>query len=570
MKYDEFISHFQSRTGKTAKKTGSGHTACCPAHEDENPSLSMSEGTDGRILLKCFAGCPIETICSSLDLTVSDLFDQNLSNQQQPKKFTYSYKDETGREVYRKIRMEPGLAGKDKSFYAERTGDNGETIYNISGCRRVLYHLPEVMKAISDGIQVFLVEGEKDADKLMNHGLIATTAPESLKWSDEFNEMLKGADIVLLYDMDETGFKRKDLLCENLHNRVKRLRVVDLPGLEYCASHGSDVSDWLAKGNTTTQLLEIVAKTPDYAPAQPKEKIRVVSMDEFLNMQLPKRELILTPFLPTQGLCLLYAKRGVGKTHVALGIGYAVATGGTFLKWHAPKPRKVLYIDGEMPAIAMQERLRRASVAEDLKLPGPDFLRLITPDLQEGPMPDLSAKEGRDSIEKFIESSDLIIFDNISTLFRSGIENEAESWQPVQDWALELRRRGKSVLFIHHAAKGGQQRGTSKKEDILDTVILLKQPQGYRADEGACFEVIFEKTRHFAGEDAAGFQVQLHEQNDGLWKWEISETEADVEVSEVAEAVKEGLKIKEIIQKTGLTKSQVETRIKKAKNQGLI
>ena len=102
----------------------------------------------------------------------------------------------------------------------------------------------------------------------------------------------------------------------------------------------------------------------------------------------------------------------------------------------------------------------------------------MTQDLQGEPMPDLSTKGERAALEKFILDSDLII-DNISTLFRSGIENEAESWQPVQDWALELRRRGKSVLFIHHAGKGGQQRSTSKREDILDAVITLKQPEGY-------------------------------------------------------------------------------------------
>ena len=70
-------------------------------------------------------------------------------------------------------------------------------------------------------------------------------------------------------------------------------------------------------------------------------------------------------------------------------------------------------------------------------------------------MPDLSTKEGRVALEKFILDSDLIIIDNISTLFRTGVENEAESWQPVQDWALELRRRGKSVLFIHDVGKRG-------------------------------------------------------------------------------------------------------------------
>jgi hypothetical protein len=232
----------------------------------------------------------------------------------------------------------------------------------------------------------------------------------------------------------------------------------------------------------------------------------------------------------------------------------------------------VLYVDGEMPAAMMQERLRRMAVSEDSKLPAPDYFRLVTPDLQDGPIPDLSTPEGRAILKDLSEDSELIIIDNLSCLFRSGVENEAESWQPVQDWALEMRRNGKTIIFVHHAAKGGQQRGTSKREDILDVVITLKQPQGHRADQGACFEVSFEKTRHFAGSDAAPFKVQLVEQTDGLWNWEIGETSSDedLEVTAVAKAANEGLTIQEIRQRTGLTKSQVETRKDKPKKRGLI
>ena len=65
---------------------------------------------------------------------------------------------------------------------------------------------------------------------------------------------------------------------------------------------------------------------------------------------------------------------------------------------------------------------------------------------------------------------------------RTGRENEAEGWLPVQDWALGHRRAGRSVLFIHHAGKGGLQRGTSRREDVLDTVIGLRRPTDYSAD----------------------------------------------------------------------------------------
>lgn len=568
MKFNEFQEVLKLKTGKSLKKAGQGYMTCCPAHEDDNPSLSISESPD-KILLNCFAGCRIEAICSSLGLTVPDLFDKSRTEFRETSRIVYSYRDELDHEIYRKVRVEPGSNGKAKDFFCEHT-QNGQIIKNLKGCRKILYRLPELLKAISNDQTVFIVEGEKDVDKLYECGLTATTSIDSLSWPNEFTEILINADVVVLYDMDKTGFARRDLLCQKLKGRVKRLRVVTLPGLEYQESHGKDISDWLASGNTSIGLLEILAKTSEYITQEVKTKILAVTVDDFLKMELPEREMILTPFLPSQGLCLLYAKRGIGKTHVALGIAYAVSVGGKFLKWEALKPRKVLYIDGEMPGAAMQERLRRISLTEDKKSPAPDYLRLITPDLQDGPLPDLSTKEGRVLLEELIGDSELIIVDNLSSLFRTGIENEAESWQPVQDWALDMRRRGKSILFVHHAGKTGQQRGTSKREDILDVVVVLKQPQGYCNDQGACFEIHYEKTRHFAGSDASPFRVQLKEQLDGIWIWEISESDDDIEVNEVSELINAGLTIKEITDKTGLSKSQVETRKKRAKSRGLI
>jgi hypothetical protein len=49
--------------------------ARCPSHDDRNPSLSIGEGRDGRVLVRCWAGCPTEAVLSKLGLRMSDLFD---------------------------------------------------------------------------------------------------------------------------------------------------------------------------------------------------------------------------------------------------------------------------------------------------------------------------------------------------------------------------------------------------------------------------------------------------------------------------------------------------------------
>lgn len=485
---------------------------------------------------------------------------------------TYHYRDEYGNVLYSKIRVQSAIDSNQKQFYYEREID-GKKVQGLGSSRRVLYRLPELLLSIAAGNTIFLVEGEKDVETLRAQGLAATTSMTS--WLEEYTQVLHNANVVILYDNDKAGIKRRDLLCKALHERVKSLRVVDLPGLEYREKHGLDITDWLERGNTVDQLQILVNETPCYSPPEvPKSNTDTASpvlfaltCDELLAWDLPPREMLLLPFFPSQGLVMLVAKRGVGKTHIALGIACAVATGGTFLKWTAPTPKKVLYIDGEMPGVVMIERMRM--IIEMVgKNPGA-YLKTITPDRQDFVLPDLASAEGRKAFEPLIRDAELVIIDNISCLFRSGGENESESWQEVQEWALDLRRRGKSVLFVHHAGKSGAQRGTSKREDILDTVVMLRHAEGYKSHEGASFDVIFDKARHFTGNDARGFHACLCKEDDKS-RWQLSELSDDDEIKNVVTKKQSGATIAKIAEETGLTKSQVETRIKKGKESGLL
>ena len=108
-----------------------------------------------------------------------------------------------------------------------------------------------------------------------------------------------------------------------------------------------------------------------------------------------------------------------------------------------------------------------------------------------------------------LEGIDLLIIDNISTLATIGHDNDAKSWTPVQGWLLKLRRRGISVLIVHHAGKAGQQRGTSRREDVLDTVIALRHPSDYNPTEGARFNVHIDKARGAFGDVVKPFEAKL-------------------------------------------------------------
>src|SRR5262249_12498404 len=151
-------------------------------------------------------------------------------------------------------------------------------------------------------------------------------------------------------------------------------------------------------------------------------------------------------------------------------------------------------------------------------MPSDEYFRLITPDLQEFGIPDLSSEEGQAAVEALLSDGDLLVLDNLSTLCRGGKENEAQSWLPVQRWLLALRRRRLSVLSLHHASKGGAQRGTSRREDVLDTVIVLPPPDEYSPVDGAKFEVRFEKARTLCGEAAKPFEASMEiRDNAAIW-----------------------------------------------------
>ena len=301
----------------------------------------------------------------------------------------------------------------------------------------------------------------------------------------------------------------------------------------------------------TTENLEKLAVVPRHPPPP----LKAFNAAEFLSLKIPPREDILSPILQTQSLNMIYAPRGIGKTFTAMGIGYAIAAGGKFLRWEAPKPRRVLYLDGEMPASTMQTRLAEI-IKQSSKESAPEDFCIITPDMQEMGMPDISTSEGRAMVEPFIAERDFIIVDNLSTLARTGKENEGESWLPVQGWALDMRSRGKSVLFVHHAGKGGQQRGTSRKEDVLDLVMNLKRPEDYDPQNGARFEVHFEKARHLVGDAAKPFEASLTAAG-----WAMRSIE-DAELQKVLALKKEGMSVRDIAEETKISKSRVNRMVK--------
>ena len=241
MKAIDFLEHIDN-----VRRSGSGWTGRCPAHDDTRNSLGIAEGEDGRILIKCYAGCDMKKILAALELEDKALFpDDQQSRTSNRADIVYQYTDEHGVALFEVVRR-PG-----KQF-AQRKPDK---TWGIDGVRRVLYRLPEVLGAIKRGERVYIVEGEKDADNLCRHGLTATTCAggASAKWLHEYSQTLAGADVVIIPDNDEPGRKHAEKIHNALDGVAASVRVVELPGLP----PKGDVSDWLESGRTKEELLAL-------------------------------------------------------------------------------------------------------------------------------------------------------------------------------------------------------------------------------------------------------------------------------------------------------------------------
>jgi hypothetical protein len=319
--------------------------------------------------------------------------------------------------------------------------------------------------------------------------------------------------------------------------------------------------------------LDTVADAPPIAPdqspdggaaagcrAEPAgEGFVPLDLDELLALDIPERGMVLEPIIPEKGLALLYAMRGTGKTHVALGVAHAVATGTRFLNWHSPKPRRVLLVDGEMPAADLRDRLKTIVTGSGVAA-APGMLRVLAGDLRDDGIGNLARPQVQSSLERCLHGVELLILDNLASLIAGQRESDADSWTTMQQWLLRLRRRGVSVLVVHHAGKNGEQRGVSNREDLLDTSISLRRPSDYSPAEGARFEVHVAKGRGLRGAPALPFEAMLASRQD-MTAWTVKPIE-DVERTRVAALLADGLSIRDIAEETGIARSTVH-RLKK-------
>jgi len=326
------------------------HTACttkCPAHSDDTASLSVGPGEDQPVIFKCHAGCTFEEIMAAADIG----FDAIMAEQRDETaagdnvwtpagnaSHRYVYTDENGRPLFEVLRV-PKPGGK-KTFFQRRpdpTAPRGWA-WNLEGVERVLYRLPEIVRAKAEGATIFVVEGEKDVETLRRHGAYATTAPMgggTGKWLPSFTAALAGMKVIIIPDADATGrahgrYVREELLKAGCSVSVKEPRL----GCK-------DITDHINAGGTFDDLLEVRPEDSDPKISYGLDVLEVVK-------RIFRPATYIVPGVLAEGdRFLLTGFEGHGKSTLMREMAICIAAGIHPWNFASMDPQKVLFADGE-------------------------------------------------------------------------------------------------------------------------------------------------------------------------------------------------------------------------------
>ena len=259
MDFEAFLSKLDGVKGH-----GSQRSARCPAHEDKHQSLSVSQGSDKRILVKCQAGCSAHQVVSAMSLTMADLYSSKKETVHSPTVAVYRYCDADGELLAEKLRR------ADKSFTWRQPDKNNSHrwLYNRSGLTIPPYNLPDVIK--SD--RVYIVEGEKDVETLRKYNLVATTGADGAglgKWRIHYNEWFRNKAVSILPDNDKNGMEYAKETAQKLSSVAKSVKLLDLTKEWPDLQPKGDISDIFAKNghaDTIFRLEALEAITAEYEP----------------------------------------------------------------------------------------------------------------------------------------------------------------------------------------------------------------------------------------------------------------------------------------------------------------
>ena len=349
------IQDFYSRYVKNLKPVGNGHLkGLCPFHDDRTPSFTVNSETNSWYCHACVIGGGPRQFAEQLGVEPPE------DGKGDDIEATYDYKDEEGRLLFQVVRF------RGKQFRQRRPDGSRGWAWDLKGVRRVLYRLPDLKGKKT----VYVVEGERDVDRLWALGIPATTCPMGAgKWQDEYTGQIKDLGVeqlLVLPDNDPEGLRHAGQVAQSCLKSGLKVKIVELPDLP----PKGDVSDWLDKDNRRDDLAEIVSATPLMTlegltgEAEGVEK-PLIKFTRACDLKVPAMEWIIDGLIPRGMITLLSGKDTIGKTLFALEIIQSVLTGEPLLDhWLVRQTGPVLVLPLDDAISTTMERLEHKEVRD--------------------------------------------------------------------------------------------------------------------------------------------------------------------------------------------------------------
>ncbi len=502
----------------TVTRTQGGWVAQCPAHDDRQPSLSISEGQDGRALVYCHAGCGIRDILDGLSVDPQALFADydptressgNLvhvrawrekktpppkppRDTRRHKTAHWDYQHPNGTPAARIVRYD--LVEKTtgeivgKTFTQHAINSDGGIATSLGGMDVPLYNAPAVAAAVTNRHPIFICEGEKDADTAIGLGLVGTTcAAGAGSWRPHHTAALAGAELVaIVADNDQPGI-------DHAHHIAAELADIGISARIYLPAQGNDLTDHVAAGLGIADLVAFDAAAEAARVAEEtRQQFPAVDWHALWNDD-SEEEWIVEPLLPARRLVALYSAPKVGKSLLMLELAYNVSQGRQFLGSTPSKPYRVLYVDFENdPKSDTRDRLKAMEAHPDelgnlIMLSFPTMAALDSPSGAEQLLAAVAAYQ-----------CEVVVVDTVSRAIK-GDENENDTWLNFyRHTGLALKQAQVALIRLDHSGKDetkGQRGGSAKSGDVdavwrMSTVVDDKV---YRLDCEAARLPITEK-----------------------------------------------------------------------------
>ena len=497
------------------KRSGDGYIARCPAHEDRRPSLSITEGEDGRVLLKCHAGCDLDAILAALGLEKRDLFPKDTMRRTlDPGAGIMHLPTRTGRDgkeypahpapigctleaLANRCRLSVdyprSFGASDTTYkgaaavripYRDATGKEAATQYRVAletteaagrfkwkkGSKPTLYGWPTLPAARDTGY-IVIAEGASDYWTLQYHDIPSLSLPSSTGWKDEYADALEGiSDLFVVVEPDQGGQTvREAFSSSRLRERVKFVYMppdAKDPG----ELHKKDPESF---GHTFQGMLAAAVPASQAATeGSAATDGPFVNWSTFWQRDRSEAEWVYQDVLARGRGHAIYAAHKSMKSLLMLWVAASLATG--------RDPVAVVYLDYEMGEDDLYERL------EDMGYgPGSDLSRLKYALLPTLPPLDTAAGAVAltsllDDVQREYSEHHLVVI--VDTIARAvaGEENSSDTFRGFYSHTgIELKRRALTWVRLDHGGKDPTkgQRGSSGKGDDVDVVWRLTKTE---------------------------------------------------------------------------------------------